>query len=211
MVRSQLQARGIHDPATLAALGVVPREAFVPPGQRGQAYSDGALAIGRSQTISQPFMVALMTQALGLVELGWPWPGDGPTFLDVGTGSGYQAAVLAQLGGRVVSVERDAELAEAARDRLAGLGYDVDIVVADGSLGVSDHAPYAGIVVGAGAPSVPGPLVAQLADGGRLVIPIGTRSSQRITVVHRRGRDVTTRTSESCVFVPLVGQYGHPD
>jgi protein-L-isoaspartate(D-aspartate) O-methyltransferase len=210
MVRSQLQRRGIHDTATLAAMGLVPREAFLPREHQAQAYADGAVAIGGGQTISQPYIVALMTQALGVAELGWPWMGDRPTFLDVGTGSGYQAAVLAQLGARVVSIERDPDLAEEARRRLTGLGYEVEIVVGDGSLGVPEHAPYAGIVVAAAAPAVPRPLVEQLADGARLVVPVGSRGLQRITIVQRRGADVETRTSDACTFVPLVGQHGHP-
>jgi protein-L-isoaspartate(D-aspartate) O-methyltransferase len=210
MVREQLQARGIRDPATLAALGRVPREAFVATAQRHLAYADRALPIGREQTISQPYMVALMTQALGFTDDGWPWMGTRPTFLDVGTGSGYQAAVLAQIGAQVVSVERDPQLGTEARERLAQLGYNVEVIIADGSIGLADRAPYAGIVVGAGAPSVPKPLVEQLADGGRLVIPVGDRSSQRLMVVQRVGPSTRTTASDQCVFVPLVGSRGHP-
>lgn len=211
MVRDQLEKRGISDGATLAAMGLVPREEFVPPGLRERAYEDRALSIGHGQTISQPFMVATMTAALALSEQGWPWIDDPPAVLDVGTGSGYQAAVLAQLGARVTSVERDAELAQAARQRLAKLGYDVSVVEADGSEGYAAAAPYAGIIVGAAAPGVPPPLIAQLADDGRLVIPVGPRDIQRLTIVHRRGHSVETRTTESCVFVPLRGRYGQQD
>jgi protein-L-isoaspartate(D-aspartate) O-methyltransferase len=211
MVRDQLADRGIVDPATLAAMRIVPREAFVPERQRRSAYDDRALSIGRGQTISQPYMVAAMTQALGFADLGWPWLGTRPRFLDVGTGSGYQAAVLAQLGGEVVSIERDPELAREADERLRGLGYRVEVIVADGSGGAPERAPYAGIIVGAGAPDVPSPLVEQLADGARLVVPVGTRTSQRLAIVRRTGDQTSVSHRDPCVFVPLVGSYGHPD
>ena len=209
MVRDQLEARGVHDRPTLAAMSLVPREAFVTRGREDVAYSDGPLSIGHGQTISQPYMVARMTECLALTSLGWPWTNDAPTLLDVGTGSGYQAAVLAQCGARVTSIERDAELAERARIRLREQGYDVEVVVGDGSAGYPLRAPYAGIVVAAGAPEVPPPLLAQLADGGRLVIPIGGGRSQRLTIVQRHGADIERRTAVACVFVPLVGDYGH--
>jgi protein-L-isoaspartate(D-aspartate) O-methyltransferase len=211
MVRGQLEARGLRDRAALAAMSLVPREAFVPAGREGDAYTDGPLSIGHGQTISQPFMVARMTECLALVEQGWPWTGDGPRVLDVGTGSGYQAAVLAQCGARVTSIERDPDLAKRARERLAEQGYAVEVVVGDGSAGFPAHAPYAGIVVAAGAPEVPTPLMAQLADGARLVIPIGGSRSQRLTIVGRRGREYETTTADACVFVPLIGEHGHPD
>jgi protein-L-isoaspartate(D-aspartate) O-methyltransferase len=206
----QFKAQGITDAASLHALGQVPREAFVPALDQAHAYADRALSIGYGQTISQPYMVALMTQALDATALGWPWTGQPPILLDVGTGSGYQAAVLAQLGARVVSVERSRELADEARQRLGELGYDVDVVTGDGSIGVADRGPFAGIVVGAGAPTVPAPLVEQLADGGRLVIPVGTRARQRLTIVQRHGHSTQSQASQSCVFVPLLGEYGHP-
>lgn len=210
MVRDQLQARGVHDPATLAAMGLVPREAFVGRSQRPRAYRDSALSIGHGQTISQPYMVARMTESLGFADMGWPWVGDRPTVLDIGTGSGYQAAVLAQAGARVVSIERDPELAAEAQARLAELGYEVAVHVGDGSVGFEAGAPYAGIVVGAGAPSVPPLLVEQLADGARLVVPVGPRRSQTLTVVQNLGDRTVTRSSDACVFVPLVGRHGHP-
>jgi protein-L-isoaspartate(D-aspartate) O-methyltransferase len=210
MVGEQLASRGISDGAVLAAMGLVPREAFVPAGRLDRAYDDGAQSIGRGQTISQPYMVARMTESLALTET-WPWSDERPTVLDVGTGSGYQAAVLAQMGARVVSIERDIRLADEARRRLAALGYEVDVVVGDGSLGFGPCAPYAGIVVAAGAPAVPAALVDQLAEGARLVIPVGSRHTQRLTVVRRMADRVDTLVGEACVFVPLVGGQGHPD
>ena len=210
MVRDQLRPRGVSDPATLAAMSLVPREAFVGANQRDRAYEDSALPIGYGQTISQPYMVARMTESLGFADLAWPWVGERPTVLDIGTGSGYQAAVLAQIGAHVISVERDARLAAEAQARLDELGYDVVVRVADGSVGFADGAPYAAIVVGAGAPKVPPLLVDQLADGARLVIPVGPRSSQRLTVVQKVGTQTVSRSSDACVFVPLVGRHGHP-
>ncbi|MEA2026967.1 MAG: protein-L-isoaspartate(D-aspartate) O-methyltransferase [Chloroflexota bacterium] len=210
MVREQLVSRGVRDPATLAAMGLVPREAFVPEGRQDDAYSDGPLSIGRGQTISQPYMVARMTELLGLSDLGWPWTGTRPPILDVGTGSGYQAAVLAQCGAHVTSVECQPELAAAARARLASLGYDVEVLDGDGSAGYPEHAPYAGIIVAAGSPDVPGPLLEQLAEGARLVVPVGSHRMQRLTVVRRTGQHTETRTADGCVFVPLLGRYGYP-
>ncbi len=210
MVRDQLEARGIHDRPTLTAMSLVPREAFVPKDREVDAYSDGPLSIGHGQTISQPYMVARMTAALDLVSLGWPWEGARPSVLDVGTGSGYQAAVLAQCGARVTSVERDPDLAAWARDNLQRQGYDVEVLVGDGSEGYPANAPYAAIVVGAGAPAVPDPLREQLAEGGRLAIPVGDRRRQRLTIVQRRGHTFDERLADPCVFVPLVGKHGHP-
>lgn len=210
MVRDQLEARGIHDRPTLAAMALVPREKFVPEAQQQDAYADGAMSIGHGQTISQPYIVGRMTSLLDLSERGWPWGGSPPPILDVGTGSGYQAAVLAQCGARVISVERDPDLARSARERLADLGYEVDVLVGDGSAGYPAAAPYAGIVVAAASPEVPAPLVEQLADGARLVVPVGSRGAQRLTVVWRRGRRTTVSTADDCVFVPLVGAHGHP-
>jgi protein-L-isoaspartate(D-aspartate) O-methyltransferase len=210
MVREQLENRGIRDRAALAAMSLVPREAFVPTGREADAYADGPLSIGHGQTISQPYMVARMTECLALPELGWPWPHATPWLLDVGTGSGYQAAILAQCGARVISIERDPDLARQARERLESLGYDVEVVVGDGSVGYAPRSPYAGIVVGAGAPEVPEPLLSQLDDGGRLVVPVGGSRSQRLTIVQRRGTSHETWTADACVFVPLVGEHGHP-
>jgi protein-L-isoaspartate(D-aspartate) O-methyltransferase len=209
MVETQLSARGIRDPATLAAMGLVPREAFVPASLRARAYEDGALAIGHGQTISQPYMVARMVEALRLTDRGWPWEDERPTVLDVGLGSGYQAAVLVQLGSRVVGIEREPALAGDAEARLQSLGYDVRVVVGDGSAGFPEAAPFDGIVVAAAAPGVPPPLIEQLADGARLVIPVGPPEAQILTVVQRTGETTTRQALDPCVFVPLVGRYGY--
>jgi protein-L-isoaspartate(D-aspartate) O-methyltransferase len=208
MVDEQLIARGIADPSTLAAMGKVERERFVPPDLRHRAYDDGALAIGGGQTISQPYIVARMTELLGLAAWSAVHPARSPAALDVGTGSGYQAAVLAELGARVTSIERDAGLAAAARDRLSDLAERIVIVVGDGSEGWPEGAPYDAIVVGAAAPEVPEPLVEQLADGARLVIPIGRRDAQRIVLVRRDGARTLRTEHDPCVFVPLVGHHG---
>jgi protein-L-isoaspartate(D-aspartate) O-methyltransferase len=203
MVARQLRDRGIRDERVLAAMATVPREAFLPVGQRDVAYIDAALPIGDDQTISQPYMVALMTE---LLDVG---PGD--RVLDVGTGSGYQAAVLAEMGCAVVSVERLDDLAVDAHERLRALGYEdrVEIHVADGTLGYPPRAPYRGIVVGAAAPTVPAPLREQLdADGGRLVVPVGPRHTQELTVVTRQGEQWAERAAGGCIFVPLIGAEG---
>jgi protein-L-isoaspartate(D-aspartate) O-methyltransferase len=199
-VARQIEARGIHDPALLAAMRAVPRERFVPLDLASKAYDDGALPIGYGQTISQPYIVARMTQALAVKE--------GDRVLDVGTGSGYQAAILAALGADVVSVELEAELAEQARLRLIGLGYDVKVVAGDGSGGVPEEAPFAAIVVAAAAPDVPVPLVEQLEPDGRLVLPIGSRLEQVITLVSRTADGYVREPIEPAVFVPLLGQHG---
>ncbi|MDL2334545.1 MAG: protein-L-isoaspartate(D-aspartate) O-methyltransferase [Chloroflexota bacterium] len=204
----QLEARGINDPLVLAAMRAVPRDRFVPPELVRQAYDDGALPIGHGQTISQPYIVARMTQALGLTN--WPHNHDGarPKVLDVGTGSGYHAAILAALGAEVVSVELEAELADRARLRLIGLGYDVKVVAGDGSKGVPEEAPFAAIVVAAAAPSVPVPLVEQLLQDGVLVIPIGSRSEQVLTLIRPAPDGFVSEPLEAAVFVPLLGEHG---
>ena len=210
MVRTQLEARGISDGPTLAAMRAVPRDAFVPEQLREHAYDDQALPIGYGQTISQPYIVAVMTAALGYQRE--TSPAHAPhTLLDVGTGSGYQAAILAQLGAWVTSIERDPNIAAAAHERLSRLGYDIEVVVGDGSTGYTDRAPFSGIVVGASVPTIPDPLIDQLADGGRLVIPIGPREGQHLTIVERRRTGTTLRTADGCVFVPLIGEFGYRD
>jgi protein-L-isoaspartate(D-aspartate) O-methyltransferase len=207
-VARQIEARGIHDPAVLAAMRAVPREKFVPPDIARQAYDDGALPIGLGQTISQPYIVARMTQALALGDWSAAHAGARPKVLDVGTGSGYQAAILAMLGAEVVSIELEAELAERARLRLMGLGYDVKVVAGDGSRGMPDEAPFAAIVVAAAAPDVPVPLVEQLEPDGRLVLPIGSRLEQVITLIRPTPDGFVREPLEPAVFVPLLGEHG---
>ncbi|MEW6225182.1 MAG: protein-L-isoaspartate(D-aspartate) O-methyltransferase [Chloroflexota bacterium] len=202
MVADQLRRRDVRDEGVLAAMGAVPREAFVPEHERSWAYEDGPLPIGGGQTISQPYIVARMTELLHV--------GPGDRVLEIGTGSGYQAAVLAELGCRVSSIERDAGLAAAARARLRELGYGdrVDVRVGDGSLGDPEGAPWDAILVTAGAPEIPAALREQLGEGRRLVIPVGTRWDQELLVVERHGTEWTERSDGGCVFVPLIGAGG---
>jgi protein-L-isoaspartate(D-aspartate) O-methyltransferase len=205
MVAKQLRSRGIADERVLAAMGDIPREHFVPVERRSLAYADEALPIESGQTISQPFIVARMTELLA------PRPGD--RVLEVGTGSGYQAAILARLGCVVVSIERHVDLAEAARSRLAelGLGDSVEVRVGDGSRGDAGGAPWDAIIVTAAAPSIPASLREQLSpDGGRLVIPVGERFRQDLLLVIRHGDEWVERNDGPCVFVPLVGEEGFP-
>ncbi len=201
MVERQLRRRGIRDERVLAALGRVPRELFVPVAERAAAYSDNALSIGCGQTISQPYMVARICEDLRLEG--------GERVLDVGAGSGYQAAVLAELAAEVVAVERIAGLAEQARANLAAAGYErVEVVVGDGTLGVPDRAPFDAIAVAAAAPEPPPALYEQLAEGGRLVVPVGERSEQQLLVVEKGADGRQVRRGVSCRFVPLVGEHG---
>jgi protein-L-isoaspartate(D-aspartate) O-methyltransferase len=201
MVDSQLRARDITDRRVLAAMGQVPRHRFVRPVDRPLAYTDAPLPIGHRQTISQPYIVALMTQ---LVE---PRPED--TLLEIGTGSGYQAAILATLARRVISVERIPELAAQARQVLSELGImNVEIIEGDGTRGYAAEAPYAGIVVTAGAPRLPEALRDQLDDGGRLVLPVGSRDGQMLERWTRHGGDVHRERITPVAFVPLIGEQG---
>lgn len=201
MVAEQLSGRGITDPRVLAVLGRVPRHEFVPPEVRDRAYEDRPLPIGEGQTVSQPYMVALMTECLGLQGT--------ERVLEVGTGSGYQTAVLLELAGEVFSVERNAVLAARARETLERLGYrGFEILVGNGSGGWPAHAPYDGIVVTANAPRVPEVLREQLRVGGRLVIPVGSSRQQELRRVVRHDRGFSERVVTGCVFVPLVGQHG---
>ncbi len=205
MVQEQLVRRGIADERVLGALGRVPRHRFLPERVRDEAYEDHPVSIGEGQTISQPFIVAEMT-ALALSAT--------PPLrrvLDVGTGSGYQAAVLAECGLEVVSLERLAGLAERARGRLAVLDYRVDVRVGDGSLGCPDAAPFCAIVVGAAAPEIPRALAEQLRPGGVLVVPVGSRGLQELTVVRRTPDGFVREGAGRCVFVPLVGEQGWPE
>jgi protein-L-isoaspartate(D-aspartate) O-methyltransferase len=199
-----LARRGIGDERVLKAIAAVPRELFVPDELRRQAYADRALPIGSGQTISQPYMVATIAEALELEG--------GERVLDVGTGSGYQAAVLAELAAEVVSIERVPELAEEARETLARAGYaNVEIRVGDGTLGVPERGPYEGIAVAAAAPAVPEALYEQLAPGGRLVVPVGTRSDQWLEIVTRGEHGPDRRRTVPCRFVPLLGSEGFDD
>lgn len=209
MVAEQIEARGLHDLELIRALLTVPRHAFVGGTVSANAYEDRALGIGSGQTISQPYVVAAMTDAARpRTPAGWR----GARALEIGTGSGYQAAVLAELGASVISIERHADLAVEASERLAAAGYGpdrVEVRVADGTHGAPDAAPFDAILVTAASPTVPEPLVAQLSpDGGRLVIPVGERESQALTVVERRGEEVSRRRMEQVVFVPLIGEHG---
>lgn len=201
MVDRQLRRRGIHDRRVLEAMLRVPRERFVPESVRGRAYDDSALPIGHDQTISQPWVVAAICQALEL-------KGD-EHVLEVGTGSGYSAAVLARLARHVHSLERIGELAESARQALAEVGADnVDVVVADGSRGRAEDGPYQGIAVHAATPEVPHTLLSQLAPGGRLVAPIATGSADLLTAFHLDGGELRQETIGPCRFVPLIGAEG---
>jgi len=201
MVDEQLAARGIADARVLEAMRRVPRERFVDEAMRERAYEDAPLPIGLGQTISQPYMVARMCELARI--------GAGDRVLEIGAGSGYQAAVLGALAREVYAVEVRPELGALAEERLRALGMrHVIIGVFDGTRGWEAHAPYDAILVAAGAPTVPPLLVAQLADGGRLVIPVGPRQGQRLCVITRRGDEYDTEWTTPCTFVDLVGRYG---
>ncbi len=205
MVATQLRGRGVADERVLAVMGSLPRERFMDPRDRGAAYHDGAAQIAEGQTISQPYVVAWMTELLQVSS--------GDRILEIGTGSGYQSAVLAELGAHVRSIERFPSLAAAAREHLAALGIeDVEIRVGDGSLGDPEGAPWDGIIVTAAAPFVPDSLREQLAIGARLVIPVGGRWDQKLLVIERRGPSDWAETSAGAVvFVPLIGREGFPE
>jgi protein-L-isoaspartate(D-aspartate) O-methyltransferase len=201
MVEDQLRARDIVDRRVLDAMERVPRELFVPPELRERAYDDAALPIGEGQTISQPYMVARICEALALA-------GD-ERVLDVGTGSGYQAAVLADLSAEVDTIERIPELAEQARANLVAAGYGhVTVHVGDGTLGLSERAPFDAIAVAAAAPEVPSALYDQVKPRGRLVVPVGGRHGQRLQVVIKSPEGPAVVRSVPCRFVPLVGEEG---
>jgi protein-L-isoaspartate(D-aspartate) O-methyltransferase len=197
MVKEQIESRGIKDALTLAALREVPRHEFVPEASAGEAYGDFPLAIGQGQTISQPYIVAFMTEALGLRG--------GESVLEIGTGSGYQAAVLARIAGKVHTIEIVPELAGQARARLARLGYrNVEVRAGDGYLGWPEAAPFDAIIVTAAAPRIPEPLKQQLAEGGRLVVPVGDEE-QELIVVTRHGSAFDERRVLPVRFVPMTG------
>jgi protein-L-isoaspartate(D-aspartate) O-methyltransferase len=201
MIEKQLRRRGISDAAVLAAMKAVPRHEFVPQELRSRAYEDVPLPIGGGQTISQPYIVAAMTAALRLQ------PGD--RVLEIGTGCGYQAAVLSRLAKEVFTIERRPELASAASAKLARLGYaNAHVHCGDGTLGLAEFAPFHAILVAAAAPAVPKPLLAQLAEGGRMILPVGDAEHQELQLIERRGDAFPTKMLEGCRFVPLVGYHG---
>ncbi len=201
MVQEALARRGIVDGRILAAFRRIPRELFVHPDYLARAYENSALPIGRGQSISQPLIIGVMLQSLAVQE--------GDRVLEVGTGSGYQAALLACLAAEVVTIERIPDLALSAQQRLRELGLtNVQVVVGDGSLGYSSSAPYHRIIAACAAPAVPAALVDQLVEGGRLVVPVGGRVEQRLAVVTRTATGVSTAYGDGCVFVPLIGQQG---
>lgn len=202
MVERQLRRRGIHDQRVLNAMLIVPREEFVPADLRHSAYADGPLPIGCDQTISQPYIIALMAQCLEL---------DGSEkVLEIGAGTGYHAAVLGALAARVITMELIPELAEAARRNLerTGLGANITVICGDGSLGYPPASPYGAISVAAAAPAVPAALLGQLQDPGRLVVPVGDRDEQELTVMTRSAGRLSCRVETLCRFVPLLGEQG---
>jgi protein-L-isoaspartate(D-aspartate) O-methyltransferase len=201
MVATQLACRGVHDRRVLAAMAWVPREWFLPPHFADEAYDDGPLPIGSGQTISQPLIVALMTQALA--------PRRGNRVLEVGTGSGYQTAVLAHLGAKVFTVERLPDLLVEAEERFRRLGLsNIETRLGDGAGGWPERAPFNGVIVTAAAPGVPPPLTEQLAPGGRLVIPIGDLVTQELIIVERGPTGLTERRAGGVRFVPLISRLG---
>jgi len=200
MVAEQLVKRGIADPRVLEAMRSVPRHLFVDEALRDRAYGDHPLPIGEGQTISQPFMVARMTELLRLAGR--------EKVLEIGTGSGYQAAILSRVAARVCTVERIGKLAARARQALESIGVsNVWVRTGDGTVGWTDEAPFDRILVAAGGPSVPPPLLEQLAEGGRLVMPVGPEDAQRLRIVDKIGGEVSVSEDSSCVFVKLIGKY----
>ncbi len=204
MIESQVRARGVRDPRVLDAMLRIPRHLFVPAALAGEAYTDQPLSIGEEQTISQPFIVAAMTEALELAGA--------ERVLEIGTGSGYQTAMLAHLTREVISIEMKSTLAAAARERLARMGFvNVTVICGDGSAGYAGRAPYDAILVTAAAPAVPPPLVDQLAEGGRLVIPVGPPDQQELLRVRKSSGRTTRELLHYCRFVPLLGSHGWPE
>lgn len=201
MIEKQLRRRGIRDAAVLAAMTAVPRHEFVADKLRSHAYEDVPLPIGGGQTISQPYIAAAMTAALHL--------GPGDRVLEIGTGCGYQAAVLSRLAKEVFTIERRPELASAASEKLAQWGYrNVHVHCGDGTLGLPEFAPFDAILVAAAAPAIPKPLLSQLAKGGRMIIPIGDTQHQELRLVEKHGDIFSTKMLEGCRFVPLLGYHG---
>ncbi len=201
MVDEQIVARGIRDSRVISAMREIPRHLFVEEALQGQAYNDYPLPIGHGQTISQPYMVALMTEALELKG--------NEKVLEIGTGSGYQTAILAKLAEKVYSIERISELATRARKILDQLNcYNVEIRIFDGTYGWKEKSPFDGIIVTAGAPDIPQPLLDQLAPGGRLVIPVGETGLQDLFQITRKDREIIRKNLGGCRFVRLIGRYG---
>ena len=200
MVATQLVPRGISEPRLLEVMRTIPRHEFVPPIYTQHAYDDCALPVGHGQTISQPYMVAVMTQLLALSGT--------EKVLEVGTGTGYQSAILSALAAEVYTIETIEALYKEASDRLSAMGYDnVHTQLGDGSKGWPEHAPYDRILVTAGAPTVPSPLVEQLADGGILVIPVGSSDTQELLCMKKSGDEISTTHHTLCAFVPLLGEF----
>jgi protein-L-isoaspartate(D-aspartate) O-methyltransferase len=204
MIETQLRRRGVTDLAVLGAMETVPRHKFVAEELRARAYDDVPLPIGDGQTISQPYIVAAMTAALQLR------PGD--RVLEIGAGCGYQAAILSRMAKEVFTVERRHELARSASERLARLDYaNVHVHCGDGTLGLPEFAPFDAILVAAAAPAVPAPLLAQLAEGGRMILPVGDSEHQELLLIEKQGTALLKSTLEGCRFVPLVGYHGWQD
>lgn len=204
MIETQLRRRGVTDAALLTAIERVPRHEFVAEEFRARAYDDVPLPIGGGQTISQPYIVAAMTAALHLRS--------GDRVLEIGTGCGYQAAILSCLAKEVFTVERQPGLARSASERLARLGYaNVHVHWGDGTLGLPEFAPFDAILVAAAAPAVPAPLLAQLAEGGRMILPVGDPEHQELQLIEKQGMELLKSTLEGCRFVPLVGYHGWQD
>jgi len=204
MVEFQIEARGVRNPRVLEVMRTVPRHLFVPATYREAAYNDSPLPIGHGQTISQPYIVAVMTELLELDK--------GDKVLEIGGGSGYQAAILGTLAKEVVSIERIPEVARNARENLRAAGIsNVEVVVADGTEGYAPSAPYDAIIVTAATPDIPEPLIEQLADGGRLVAPAGGRDLQTLVKLVKSGETLTRSSHGGVVFVPLLGQHGWPE
>ncbi|MFC1624123.1 protein-L-isoaspartate(D-aspartate) O-methyltransferase [Candidatus Omnitrophota bacterium] len=202
MVKEQLSGRDIRDKKVLDVFNKVPRHRFIDPTMHQDAYSDFPLSIGRGQTISQPYIVALMVQVLDIMK--------SDKVLEIGTGSGYETAILAELAQSVFSIERIESLATKAGDVLGELGYkDIEIKVDDGTLGWGEHAPFDKIIVTASSPNIPKPLIDQLSRGGRMVAPVGSRLNQRLALLEKSEKgDFFERDICGCVFVPLIGKYG---
>jgi len=201
MVERQIAARGIHNPGVLAAMLEIPRHLFIPPPYDRAAYEDNPLPIGNGQTISQPYIVALMTELLH--------PKASDTILEIGAGSGYQAAVLSRLVKRLTTIERIATVADLARRNLKSIGIEnVVVIEGDGTLGYPENAPYDGIIVTAATPEIPQPLIRQMADGGILVAPVGGRDIQDLITIHKQGESFMQESHGGVRFVPLIGQHG---